>query len=213
MTAITRHPTRLASDWRTRASCTGTDLETFFDDTPDAQELTQRVCRACPVRTACLTDIVRWEADGYMRWGVVGGLTSVQRRALRCEVLLGNEPNLEQARRLSSRAFAGFMAEVAEWPADMVAAELRKHGVLASVVTVRVALWWSGAKASVLRPREEGSWRPLWERVRDECRDVVAQLRESGLGNRDIAAYLGVSEDALARAVHVWRRTGQGVAA
>lgn len=216
MTTHTRHGTTLASvmpEWRTRAACIGTDLEAFFDETPDAQDLTQRVCRRCPVRTACLTDIVRWEADGYMRWGVVGGLTHLQRRALRCERLLGNVPNLEQARRLSSRVFAGFMADVLEWPADLVAAELRKHGVLASAVTVRVALWWSGGKGTVLRPQEAGSWRPLWERVRDECRTVVAELRGFGLGNRDIAAYLGVSEDALGRAVHAWRRTGEGVAA
>lgn len=215
MTTTTRlgtTPATLNPDWRTRAACTGTDLETFFDETPDVQAFTQRVCRRCPVRTACLTDILRWENDGYMRWGVVGGLTHIQRRALRCEKLLGNVPNLEQARRLSSRVFAGFMAGVLEWPADLVASELRKHDVLASPVTVRVALWWSGARATVLRPREAGDRRQLWERVRDECQTVVAELRGFGLGNRDIAAYLGVSEDVLGRAVHAWRRA-EGVAA
>lgn len=213
-TTTRRRTTDAARDlhWRNAAACQGTDLESFFDESPDSQDMAQRVCGRCPVRATCLTDIVQYEAGGYMLWGVVGGLTNVQRRALRCEQLLGNVPDLEQARRLSSRVFAGFMAGVLEWPADLVASELRKHDVLASVVTVRVALWWSGGKAAVLRPQEEGAWRPLWQRVQAECRDVVAELRGFGLGNRDIAAYLGVSEDALGRAVHAWRRA-EGVAA
>ncbi|RIH58128.1 hypothetical protein D3C59_37130, partial [Streptomyces sp. SHP22-7] len=118
----------------------------------------------------------------YDLTGVVGGLTAVQRRALRVELLLGNRPDLGQARLLASFRWAAVVGPVRDWPADLVAKELRKYGVLATPVTVRVALWWTGAKATVLRPRQPGDRRSQWERVRDECEDLVARLRDRGSG-------------------------------
>jgi hypothetical protein len=99
-------------------------------------------------------------------------------------------------------------------PQEM-AVELRKHSVLASPVTVRLAVWWAGGKGGVVPRRGPGDTRYLWELVRDECRDIVFRLRDAGVGNRDVAAYLLVSEDALRRAITDWRRAeaGQEVAA
>ncbi|MBJ6623544.1 WhiB family transcriptional regulator [Streptomyces sp. DHE17-7] len=193
-------------DWRERAACQGTDLEAFFSDTVDSQRAALAVCRRCPMTATCLRDAMDYQGSSeYDLTGVVGGLTAVQRRALRVELLLGNRPDLGQARLLASFRWAAVVGPVRDWPADLVAKELRKYGVLATPVTVRVALWWTGAKATVLRPRQPGDRRSQWERVRDECEDLVARLRDRGFGNRDVAAYLGISEDGLSRAVYVWR--------
>jgi hypothetical protein len=206
MTAPTRHPTKPASDWRTSAACQGVDLETLFSDKTRTQERVQGICRRCPVRATCLSDVLRYEADSY-RWGVVGGLTTVQRRALRCEALLGNRPNLKQARELASPAWASRMMPLRQrgLSPQEIAVELRGHRLLVSPVTVRVAVWWAGGKASVMPRRGNGDDRQLWELVRDECRDIVVRLRDMEVGNRDIAAYLQVSEDALSRAITAWR--------
>lgn len=71
-----------------------------------------------------------------------------------------------------------------------------------------------GGKASVLPRRGPGDGRHLWELVRDECQEVVHRLRELGVGNRDVAAYLQVSEDSLGQAITVWRaEASEGVKA
>ncbi|WP_052479932.1 WhiB family transcriptional regulator [Streptomyces sp. NBRC 110035] len=211
----TLHLTR-AHNWRTSAACQGVDLEMFFVDNPGTQARIQGICRGCPVRTSCLADTLDYEGQSHMRWGVVGGLTTCQRRALRCEALLGNRPNLKQARVLSSPVWAAVMVPLRHRglsPAQ-IAVELRAHDVLVSAVTVRVAVWWAGGKGSVMPRRGPGDGRQVWELVRDECREVVYGLRELGAGNRDVAAYLQVSEDALARAIHAWRaEASEGVKA
>lgn len=218
MTTTTRHDTTSASlfarDWRTSAACQGCDLEEFFKDQNRTQERVQRICRGCPVRSECLADAVAYERDSY-RWGVVGGLTTIQRRALRCEELLGNVPNLRQARMLASPVWASRMMRLrlrGLTPAQ-IAVELRGHRVIASAVTVRVAVWWAGGKGGVMPLRGSGNGRQLWELVRDECRDVVDALQGLGAGSRDIAAYLQVSTDALSKAMTAWNKAEKAVAA
>lgn len=215
-TTLTGRPTRsaaLTADWRTRSLCRQTDPEAFFQDDSETQEQAQRVCRGCPVTVSCLRDILDFEATRDGRFGVVGGLTPVQRRALRVEGLLGNRPHLGQARVLASPMWSGFMHRMRELPADVVVGELRKLNVMATPVTVRVALWWSGGKASMLLPRQPGDRRHLWERVRDESQGVVLRLQQLEVSRRDQAAYLVVSEDAVSRAVTAWNRASEAVAA
>ncbi|GAA3591010.1 WhiB family transcriptional regulator [Streptomyces osmaniensis] len=213
-TAPTRLPRNSASltakTWRDSAACQGCDVEEFFDDRTGTQERIQGICRGCPVRVQCLDDTLEYEGGSYMRWGVVGGLTTVQRRALRCEALLGHRPNLRQARQLASPAWASRMMPLRQRglsPQEM-AVELRKHHVIASPVTVRLAVWWAGGKGGIVPRRQPGDRRHTWEIVRDGCQDIVFQLREMGVGNRDVAAYLLVSEDALGRAITAWRKAG-----
>ena len=208
MTTTTRLATTpdTRSNWRGSAACQGIDIEAIFSEHTREQEQVQQICRGCPVRTRCLTDGIRFEDNSYMVWGVVGGLTQLQRRALRVESWLGNQPNLEQARKLASPMFAAVMHEWRDWPADVVAGELRRHGVIAAAVTVRLALWWIGAKGSVLQAKTPDDRRLVWERVRDECREVVVRLREMRLGTQDIAAYLGVSHYQVEAAQKAWKQ-------
>lgn len=209
MTTTTGRDTTPAANpknWRASAACQGCDLEEFFDDRTGTQQRIQTICRGCPVRDHCLSDALGYEQASY-RWGVVGGLTELQRRALRCEALLGHQPNIKQARILASPAWASRMVPLRQRglsPAE-IAVELRKHDVLATAVTVRVAVWWAGGKGGVLPRRSPGDGRAVWELVRDECRDVVYQLRDLGAGNKDVAAYLQITKDALERAIHAWR--------
>jgi hypothetical protein len=213
MNTPTRHARKRAArsiDWRDSSGCQGVDTETMFSDSPGTQKRVQGICRGCPVRTTCLSDALEYEQSSYMLWGVVGGLTTVQRRALRVEALLGADPDLRQARVLASPEWSSRMMPLRQrglTPAQMVV-ELQKYDVLALPVTVRLAVWWAGGKGGILPRRGNGDTRALWEIVRDESRDVVTQLREMGVGNRDIAAYLQVCEDYLGKAVRAWNVQG-----
>jgi WhiB family redox-sensing transcriptional regulator len=64
-------------DWAARAACKA--------DTPDAlfvrgaeQNKAKQVCAGCPVRTECLAEAL----DNQIEWGVWGGMTERERRAL-----------------------------------------------------------------------------------------------------------------------------------
>jgi len=64
-------------DWRHSARCRDDDPETLF--VQGAQQRDAReVCRACPVRTECLAHAL----DNRIRFGVWGGMTERERRAL-----------------------------------------------------------------------------------------------------------------------------------
>ena len=64
-------------DWAPRAACQA--------DTPDElfvrgaeQNKAKQVCAGCPVRTECLAEAL----DNQIEWGVWGGMTERERRAL-----------------------------------------------------------------------------------------------------------------------------------
>ncbi len=75
------------STWQDSAACAGMD-----DDRPnlffpvgtsgparDQIAKAKAVCRPCPVRVACL----RWSEESGAEFGIFGGLTEMERRALR----------------------------------------------------------------------------------------------------------------------------------
>jgi WhiB family transcriptional regulator, redox-sensing transcriptional regulator len=72
-------------DWQDRAICPEIAPDLFFpekDDGPSATEI-KAACFACPVRRECLTDALNHM--GYCesgRWGVWGGTSAGERRAL-----------------------------------------------------------------------------------------------------------------------------------
>ncbi|MGD1222580.1 MULTISPECIES: WhiB family transcriptional regulator [Streptomyces] len=71
------------SDWRESAACRSVDPDLFFPigHTGPAVfqiEEAKAVCRACPVRDACL----RWALDTGQAIGIWGGTSEAERRAL-----------------------------------------------------------------------------------------------------------------------------------
>lgn len=64
-------------DWTLRAVCVGGDPDALFV-TGAAQRDATKVCQACPVRLECLADAL----DNQVEYGVWGGMTERQRRAV-----------------------------------------------------------------------------------------------------------------------------------
>ncbi len=63
-------------DWAVAANCRGTGDVLFAEGA--AQRRVRILCEDCPVRRECLAEAL----DGRMEWGVWGGLTERERRAL-----------------------------------------------------------------------------------------------------------------------------------
>lgn len=71
--------------WHTAAACRDLGPDAFFiEPGPHAgwqTEGAKRICRSCPVRGACLADVMAWERP-TRRHGVVGGLSPSERQRL-----------------------------------------------------------------------------------------------------------------------------------
>lgn len=227
MTTQVRHNARRASthaapphkaDWRDEAACRNADID-FYDERTRPVTRARGYCNGCPVVDSCLKTVIRLEGRANYVWGVSGGLTAEQRRALRCEVLLGDVPDMAVARQLASLQWRHVLYPLryqGASPAKMSAFLETRFEFKASPATVRLAVWWQGGKASVRPRRRDGDSRWDWELIRDECRDVVERLQELGAGRVDIAAYLNVSRMTVERAEKAWKRQEQdamGVAA
>lgn len=65
------------SDWRVNAACREQDPDGLFVRGKE-QRKAKMVCIACPVRTECLAEAL----DGRIEFGVWGGMTERERRAL-----------------------------------------------------------------------------------------------------------------------------------
>ena len=63
-------------DWTLRARCRGME-DDLFPEGAD-QKRVRAVCGGCPVRSECLAEAL----DNRIEWGVWGGMTERQRRAL-----------------------------------------------------------------------------------------------------------------------------------
>jgi WhiB family redox-sensing transcriptional regulator len=63
-------------DWATAAQCRGTGDVLFAEGA--AQRRVRVLCDDCPVRRECLAEAL----DNHMEWGVWGGMTERERRAL-----------------------------------------------------------------------------------------------------------------------------------
>ena len=72
-------PARFAARWRQLAACRGTDLEVFFPERGESAGPARQVCAACPVREPCLD----YAITNRIAYGIWGGLTERERRALR----------------------------------------------------------------------------------------------------------------------------------
>jgi len=65
------------SSWRVNASCRDTDPDGLFVRGAE-QNRAKTVCMGCPVRAECLAEAL----DGRINFGIWGGMTERQRRAL-----------------------------------------------------------------------------------------------------------------------------------
>jgi len=90
-------PTAEFSDWPAEARCTQQDAESLFARGA-AQNLAKMLCRDCPVQLQCLADAL----DNQVEFGVWGGLTERERRAL-----LKRRPDVTSWRRFLARPEAG----------------------------------------------------------------------------------------------------------
>jgi WhiB family redox-sensing transcriptional regulator len=100
----TVRPMAWTTDWTSRAACRGTDPDALFVQGA-AQNRAKTVCLGCPVRAECLADAL----DNRVEFGVWGGLTERERRAL-----LRRRPNVTSWQRLLSTAMTDFERGVAE---------------------------------------------------------------------------------------------------
>jgi WhiB family redox-sensing transcriptional regulator len=74
-----RYTTLDTSDgWALRGRCRSGDPDALFVNGPRAQREARRVCLGCPVRFECLAHAL----DNRIEWGVWGGMTEYERRAL-----------------------------------------------------------------------------------------------------------------------------------
>ncbi len=65
--------------WVSKARCRGsTDPEEFFRSRSEESDCISRHCRHCPVVAECLADAL----DNQMEFGIWGGMTARERRAL-----------------------------------------------------------------------------------------------------------------------------------
>lgn len=70
--------------WTALASCATVDPELFFPDKGGSLLDAIAICAGCPVRLQCLDDALAYESQpGVDTYGVWGGLTAEQRKALR----------------------------------------------------------------------------------------------------------------------------------
>jgi len=65
--------------WTEQALCAQVDPDLFFPDKGDSPRQAKRICAGCEVRADCLAEAL----DRGERWGVWGGLSERERRALR----------------------------------------------------------------------------------------------------------------------------------
>ena len=88
-------------DWASRGACRNTTPDSLFVQGA-AQNRAKTVCFGCPVRTECLADSL----DNRVEFGVWGGLTERERRAL-----LRRRPGVNSWRKLLETAMENFESE------------------------------------------------------------------------------------------------------
>lgn len=82
------------TEWTSEAACRGSDPDSLFVQGA-AQNRAKAICMGCPVRTECLADSL----DNRIEFGVWGGMTERERRAL-----LRRRPQVTSWRRLLETA-------------------------------------------------------------------------------------------------------------
>lgn len=66
-------------EWHEQANCAGTDGDQFFPEKGGSVREAKRICSRCNVRQQCL----EWALANDERFGVYGGLSETERRAIK----------------------------------------------------------------------------------------------------------------------------------
>ena len=69
-------------NWRAESSCSRVDPDEFFPEYNESTTWQKKVCGRCTVAVPCLGLAIGLEDEGNKAWGVWGGLTATERRAL-----------------------------------------------------------------------------------------------------------------------------------
>ena len=88
-------------DWTPKAVCRNAQPDELFVRGAE-QNKAKQMCGGCPVRTECLAEAL----DNQIEWGVWGGMTERERRAL-----LRKRPNVTSWRVLLETAMADHAAQ------------------------------------------------------------------------------------------------------
>jgi len=99
-------------DWTSAAACRQAQPDQLFVRGAE-QNKAKQLCSGCPVRTECLAEAL----DNQIEWGVWGGMTERERRAL-----LRRRPNVTSWRRLLETAMLDHAATVSAATAELVPA-------------------------------------------------------------------------------------------
>src|SRR6478735_8373555 len=83
-------------DWASAAACRSAQPDQLFVRGAE-QNKAKQLCAGCPVRTECLAEAL----DNQMEWGVWGGMTERERRAI-----LRKRPNVTSWRTLLETAMS-----------------------------------------------------------------------------------------------------------
>jgi len=103
-------------NWRTAARCRTSDAEDLFV-TGTRQREARELCRGCGVRTECLA----YALDGRIEFGVWGGMTERERRAL-----LRGRPDVASWAELLGAARDAHYAHAAERSAEQLVREAER---------------------------------------------------------------------------------------
>ncbi len=108
------------NDWPAQAACRGTDPDRLFVQGA-AQNRAKAICFGCPVRTECLADSL----DNQIEFGVWGGMTERERRAL-----LRRRPEVRSWRiLLESARLEHAEGDVVTIPAQQVTADVHDQEI------------------------------------------------------------------------------------
>jgi WhiB family transcriptional regulator, redox-sensing transcriptional regulator len=98
-------PAPFAARWREQAACRGADLNLFFPGRGESAGPARRICTQCPVRQQCL----EFAVSNRTVYGIWGGLTGPERRALQSDWLHTARRHRDEAIRAADAA--GLTAE------------------------------------------------------------------------------------------------------
>ena len=108
MTNIRKLPGAFVDNWPALAACQDGDPDALFVQGAE-QNVAKKICRECPVRYECLADAL----DNRIEYGVWGGLTERERRAL-----LRRHPQVTSWRRMFEAAMRTHRKASADAEAD-----------------------------------------------------------------------------------------------